>query len=264
MGQTNDYLTGIEGMPLLLDCCGGDPMQYFSKKKYADSFQKISAEHRQTLEAIEREYITVIDRDQMLTNMSAALIDHAAEELAGCKKRRTEQKMLDLNLTMAVFVIPMVLEFHGESSRDLADKLVAGWKTQFPKSNITTADYETIEAGFHKKFCYITTAVCRCFDKPDDCYELTLLRDYRDGYLAESPGGEELIQEYYDVAPSIVKHIDQQPNALEIYQSIWDQWLSPCIEMIEASQLEDCRLHYTEMVRCMQEQYFHRRVSQTC
>ena len=28
----NFYLTGIEGMPKLLDCCGDDPMKYFSKK----------------------------------------------------------------------------------------------------------------------------------------------------------------------------------------------------------------------------------------
>lgn len=28
----NAYLTGIEGMPKLLDCCEDDPMQYFKKK----------------------------------------------------------------------------------------------------------------------------------------------------------------------------------------------------------------------------------------
>lgn len=28
----NFYLTGIEGMPKLLDCCGDDPMKYFSKR----------------------------------------------------------------------------------------------------------------------------------------------------------------------------------------------------------------------------------------
>ncbi len=257
----NDYLTGIEGMPKLLDCCGGRPMDYFSKKKYQESFQKIYGEHKATFEAVEREYKVVIDKEQMLTNMAQALIDHAAEEVDGCSKRKKEQKLMDLNLTMAVFVFPMILEYRGESSEALTDKLADGWKRQFPKTNIKATDYETIEAGFHKKFCYITTAVCRCFGKPDDCYELTLLREFRDGYLAGRPGGEKLIEEYYDVAPSIVKHIDQQPDSLEIYHFIWDTYLKPCIEMIEDGKLKECTDLYTDMVHAMQEQYFHRRAS---
>ena len=44
------------------------------------------------------------------------------------------------------------------------------------------------------------------------------------------------------VAPSIVKHINQRPDRKEIYQSIWDEYLSPCIGLIESHQLEDCRV----------------------
>lgn len=42
-----------------------------------------------------------------------------------------------------------------------------------------------------------------------------------------------MIRKYYDVAPSIVKHINQRPDRKEIYQSIWDEYLSPCIRLIE-------------------------------
>ena len=120
--------------------------------------------------------------------------------------------MMDMNLTMAVFVLPMILEFHGNSSVPLSEKVLAAWKQEFPKSTLQAAEYSYIEAGFHKKFCYITTAVCETFGKPDDCYELRLLRTYRDGYLAGTPGGEEMIRKYYDVAPSIVKHIQSAPR----------------------------------------------------
>lgn len=254
----NDYLTGIEGMPKLLDCCDGAVMQYFQKKTYPDEFHRMYQEHIATFDAIERGYHTVIDKDQFLTNMADALTAYAVEQMAACsRKNKKEQLQMDLNLTMAVFVLPMVLEYHGDSSQPLADKLIESWKKEFPKTNLQAAEYTSIEQGFHKKWCYITTAVCRTFGKSDDCYELTLLRDYRDTYLADSPGGEELIQEYYDVAPSIVKHIDQQPDSDVIYRSIWDEWLSPCIDMIESSQMEGCREHYIDMVHTLQKKYFH-------
>ena len=57
----NAYLTGIEGMPKLLDCCEDDPMQYFKKKTYADSFQKMYQQHITTFDAIEQGYNTLPD-----------------------------------------------------------------------------------------------------------------------------------------------------------------------------------------------------------
>lgn len=163
---------------------------------------------------------------------------------------------MDLNMSMAVFVIPMVLEYKGNSSKPLSEKLLASWKRAFPKTNLQAAEFSFVEEGFHKKFCYITTAVCESFDKPDDCYELTLLRDYRDTYLASLPEGEALIQEYYDVAPSIVKHINQTETPHQIYRSIWEQYLSPCIQMIEHGRMEECRDLYEEMVYGLKDRYF--------
>ena len=138
----------------------------------------------------------------------------------------------------------MVLEYHGTSSEPLAAQMTASWQRRFPKAALKASEYTYIEAGFHKKFCYITTAVCETFGKPDDCYELMLLRDYRDGYLSALPEGDALIHTYYDVAPSIVKHINQRPDRKEIYRSIWDQYLSPCISMIESDQLSECKERY--------------------
>lgn len=253
----NYYLTGIEGMPKLLDCCGEDPLQYFKKKTYASSFQRIYQEHAATFDAIENGYKMVIDKEQFLTNMADALANYAAEKMNNCKRKNQKERLLmDMNMTMAVFVLPMVLEFKGESSKMLADKLVAAWKREFPKTNLEAAEFSYIEQGFHKKFCYITTAVCETFGKADNCYELTLLRDYRDNYLASLPEGEALIQEYYDVAPSIVKHINQQEDSAQIYRSIWNEWLSPCITMIEDNRLEECREKYEAMVRTLGEMYF--------
>ncbi len=253
----NYYLTGIEGMPKLLECCE-DPLEYFKRNLYPTHFQKLYQMNFQTFEAIENGYNSVIDKEQFLTNMAGALVEYAKTQMDACRRRSArDRKMMDLNMAMVTFVFPMILEYKGNSSVPLTDKLIAAWKEEFPKSVLQATSYEEIEKGFHKKFCYITTAVCRTFGKPDDCYELTLLRNYRDSYLAELPDGPEMIREYYDVAPSVVKHISQRENSDEIYRSIWEDYLSPCIRMIESGQKEACRERYEEMVRTLRGEYLY-------
>lgn len=252
----NYYLTGIEGMQKILDCCE-DPMIYFKKKTYPEAFKRMYNEHFQTFDAIENGFNMVIDKDTFLSNMANALTASAVEKINACsKKRDKEGKMMDLNMTMAVFVLPMILEYKGKSSQILVDKILESWKREFPKSTLQAANYEYIEKGFHKKFCYITTAVCENFGKADDCYELKLLRDYRDNYLAEQPGGEAMIREYYDVAPTIVKHINQTEEPQQVYQAIWSTYLQPCISMIENQELEQCQELYREMVYTLKDEYF--------
>ncbi len=254
----NYYLTAIEGMPTLIDCCNGDVMHFFTKKTYVDSFKSMYQKYFPVLDALEKGYKTVIDKDQYLTNMADALTEHAAEQVKACKGRgKRDQMRMDLNMTMAVYVLPMVTEFKGETSQPLTQKLIESWKRAFPKTTLQASDYKTIEEGFHKKYCYITTAACETLGMEDDCYEMNLLRGYRDSYLMESPDGEKLIEEYYDVAPSIVKHISQQPDADQIYRSIWEEWVQPCIDMIETDQLDACRDHYIAMVQTLQAKYFY-------
>ncbi len=252
----NAYLTGIEGMPkLLLEL--ENPLQSFHKKTYEDSFKRAYERNLPTLDAVESGYNLVIDKDQFLTNMAEALAKAAKSEVDKIEKRgKRDQQLVDYNMAMAVYVLPMILEYKGNSTKPLCEKVLAAWKKEFPKSNIQAAEYEVILSGFHKKFCYITTAVCETFHKPDDCYELTLLRGYRDSYLMAQPEGEEMIREYYDVAPSIVKHINKRKDRAEIYRGVWDEYLAPCIQMIEEGENEACQKLYRDMVYTLKERYF--------
>lgn len=252
----NYYLTAIEGMPKMLDCASG-VLSDFRKNRYKNAFQKIYLENQPILEALEQGYLMVIDKDQYLTNMAEALAESANARVESCKRRGAKERVLmDLNLAMAVYVLPMILEYKGQSSKILADKAVNAWKAKFPKTNLQAAEFTYIEQGFHKKYCYITTAVCEVLGRPDDCYELNLLRDYRDTYLGSLPNGETLIQKYYDVAPSIVKHINQSGCSEEIYQDIWKNYLNPCIRMIENGESEDCLRLYEDMVFELERKYF--------
>jgi tetratricopeptide (TPR) repeat protein len=107
----------------------------------------------------------------------------------------------------------------------------------------------------NKGGCFITTAVCESFSKPDDCYELTAFRNFRDNWLTLQPGGKEIIARYYRIAPVIVAAIDTTPEKNAVYRGIWDTYLSDCLRLIEDGKFEVCRQKYTEMVKNLEKEW---------
>jgi len=55
--------------------------------------------------------------------------------------------------------------------------------------------------------CFLTTACTQAAGLPDDCDELTTLRQFRDTFVRGLDKGEELIQEYYANSPMIVQKL---------------------------------------------------------
>lgn len=100
----------------------------------------------------------------------------------------------------------------------------------------------------HGKRCFITSAACEWQGKPDDCYELEALREFRDGWLVHQPGGKASIAEYYQIAPNIVAALNSSPNRDFIYSMIWERYIVPCVHMIEQGTYEFCRKHYEQMI----------------
>ena len=92
--------------------------------------------------------------------------------------------------------------------------------------------------------CFITSACVIAMGKDDDCYELTLLRNFRDNYLKKTKTGIEDVKKYYEIAPQIVKKIDSSINKKTIYQGIYDSMISPCIKYIERCEYEKAHYHY--------------------
>lgn len=101
--------------------------------------------------------------------------------------------------------------------------------------------------------CYITSATCENYGKPDDCYELTAFRNFRDAWLRLQPDGENLIRQYYRTAPSIVAAINAEPNKDEIYRAIYEKYLLPCLSYIEKGENEKCKEHYTVMIHILEK-----------
>lgn len=253
----NTYLTALHGMENIFE--NMDPMlNRFHKKFYMDAFSEFYESRFASFQALEDGYHNAIDKEQYIANMANAVADHADQLLqAEPKKSKKSALGMNLNLFMVVYVLPALGKYNGDCVAPLTEKLLVCWKEKFPESNISAAKVEDIQSGFQHKWCYITTAVCETFGKPDDCYELTLLRNYRDTYLMSQEDGEAVIHEYYDVAPTIVKHINHSDQKEEVYRHIWDTYLNPCIHMIEADQMQECRELYIKMVHDLEEEYFY-------
>ena len=69
--------------------------------------------------------------------------------------------------------------------------------------------------------CFLTSACVTAKGLPDDCEELQTLRQYRDHYLRNTPDGDKEIEEYYRLAPEIVKAVNARPNADTIWERIY-------------------------------------------
>lgn len=112
-----------------------------------------------------------------------------------------------------------------------------------------------IYCGTGSSGCYLTTACVDAKNLSDDCKELTVLREFRDGYMSNRLGGLEDVQAYYRTAPHIVARINCEKNKDEIYEKIYDKVIQPCVEMIENGDNEDAYELYKKMVKYFEKRY---------
>lgn len=99
--------------------------------------------------------------------------------------------------------------------------------------------------------CFITTAVCEYFGKEDDCYELTMLRSFRDNWLAEQKNGKLEIRLYYDCAPKLVEKMKSSNDYAATCEELMDKYIRPCVELIKRHKEEECRQLYIKGLQYM-------------
>lgn len=228
----------------------------FHKKNYEPDMEILKNKHSRLLEDIKE---AIEESDEVLEEIASYIPVYVAGQLAEVpSKRKRDLVCLDNNMNMVSYFVPLMGEIVSVKTKTFTEKIVELWNKEMPNGKIGHSTREHIQGGFKKGlFCYITTAVCRSLDKPDDCYELTLLRDYRDEYLLNSDAGTDMVKEYYNIAPTIVKRIDREECSSEIYAGIWQNYLSPCIQLIEAKKKEECRELYKDMVHSLEKKYLY-------
>ena len=87
----------------------------------------------------------------------------------------------------------------------------------------------------------------------DDCYELRVLRWFRDNFVSK-----EDIEHYYEVAPLIVDAIEKEENNNLIYDYIYDNVIDYCVEQIEEGFYDKAYSRYKNSILSFEEQFINR------
>lgn len=243
-----------EVITLLLDNKGC--MENFKRDKYDGAFHDFYGRHLPFFDALKEEYAAADDKDAYINSVADAfMVSAIKDEEDTPKKYKKVNYYIDRNFQLTLYAFPALFEYNDESATKLAEAMVLRWNKEYPKYTLKPGTFAEINSGFKTKLCYITTAVCESLGKGDDCRELNLLRSYRDEYMLSSKDGAKMVDEYYDIAPTIVNRINKCDNASEIYKNIFDTYLSPCISLIEDNRLEECKDLYEKMTRTLEVRY---------
>ena len=100
--------------------------------------------------------------------------------------------------------------------------------------------------------CYLTSACMKYFQEKfdDNCYELTVLRWFRDNFVSK-----EDIEHYYEVAPIIVEAINKEEKSGIVYDYIYDNIVDYCVKQIEQGNYKAAYNRYKNSVLALEEQF---------
>ncbi|NER84912.1 MAG: hypothetical protein F6K42_36455 [Leptolyngbya sp. SIO1D8] len=96
--------------------------------------------------------------------------------------------------------------------------------------------------------CFLTTACVVHKGLDDNCDQLEILRRFRDTYVHSLPGGSELIEEYYDIAPKIVARIDASPSREKTLDWLYSK-IEEVVELIKEGQNHEALVQYCSVVK---------------
>jgi hypothetical protein len=115
--------------------------------------------------------------------------------------------------------------------------------------------YNLKTADSSDEVCFITTACVSQVGHNDSCYELQILRNFRNDYLIKTKEGRQDIEEYYKNAPKIVEMINCQPDRKEIYDELYYSLVLKSINLIEEKRYVDAYENYKNIYQMLLEKF---------
>lgn len=143
------------------------------------------------------------------------------------------------------------ISFYDKSPRDRDHESIhINWDSSTGKGTIVESDSSgktTTDIG-----CFLTTACMRHYQNnfDDNCYELTVLRWFRDNFVSK-----EDIKHYYKTAPMIVSAIENDINSDMVYDYIYDNVVDACVEAIEKGDYEFAYNRYKNSILSLEQTY---------
>lgn len=105
--------------------------------------------------------------------------------------------------------------------------------------------------------CYLTTACVQHKGLPDDCRQLTVLREFRKTYVRNLPGGKEILIEYAMKAPVIIEGIKNSGKAEIEYENIF-KMINRTVTMIEQGENKKALQLYFATALYLERRYMKR------
>lgn len=125
------------------------------------------------------------------------------------------------------------------------------------KANTKTGKFDVITKFDGKKesssgSCYLTTACMKHYlnNFDDNCYELSVLRWFRDNFVSN-----EDIKHYYNTAPYIVEGIEREDNKDIVYDYIYDNVVDYCVTAIENGNYIEAYKRYKDSIINLEQLY---------
>ena len=243
----------------LLDCIRDFPNWYkqFNKKKYESSFETHREGIRETFEALDR-YVCAqpARREELLKGFAADFVAQWEDYQNGKGKLGRKTREFSDKLTLAWYTVPAIRSLGLSIGEDFPALLRDRFNEAYPDNPFELGTYEEIRGGFRKHgFCFVTTAVCEAEGKADDCEELTAFRAFRDGWLARTEQGRDLIAEYYETAPALVAAMRYGDDEAARCAELRRDWLDPCYRALRRGDNETCLRTYEDMMRSLRRRY---------
>jgi len=184
-------------------------------------------------------YMNNFSAQGMLDGGEALLLPGIVTEFTGIKKRKWQGEWIDCAELVEVNKGQLVKGF--PSIDDFTCHDVTEWA----------------EGEGYYKGCFLTTACVASRGLPDDCEELSVLRQFRDSYVQDTRDGRRLIDRYYQIAPLIVAAITQQPDAQAVFDEIYDV-IRNCVTAVKTQRRDEALQLYSSMVNNLEEEYLDR------
>lgn len=120
------------------------------------------------------------------------------------------------------------IEVEGEDYKALVDSTVLPTMSDMQAKEDNEGCYVD---GVYVPSCFLTTAACSVVGLSDDCWELTQLRRFRDGFMAGFAEGRADIERYYRNAPAVAERLmasaTGRARLLKLYWTV----IMPCAVM---------------------------------
>ena len=127
-----------------------DCLMNFSKKKYPMVFEDLQKKYGRVLLCAEEVYNYEEDskKDAWVNKLAERLVNSAKQMVASKKwKFQREGLQIDCNMFVVSYVIPLIMEYKGNSSEAFAQAVADHWNEAFG-TQMVCGNYERIFGGF--------------------------------------------------------------------------------------------------------------------